>query len=119
MSHWLELVLTIMGSVLASSGFWAFIQKRRNSNVAERDLLIGLAHDRIMYLGGKYIERGWCTQDEYENLKVYLYDPYFKAGGNGSAERTMKDVDRRVDVLNMHEAAERMRKDHEVERQDV
>lgn len=118
MSHWLELVLTIMGSVLASSGFWAFIQKRRNSNVAERELLIGLAHDRIMYLGGKYIERGWCTQDEYENLKVYLYDPYFKAGGNGSAERTMKDVERRVEVLTIHEAAERMIQ-NETERQDV
>lgn len=118
MPNWLELVLTIMGSVLASSGFWAFVQKHRSNNDAERELLIGLAHDRIIFLGGKYIERGWCTQDEYENLKVYLYDPYAKAGGNGSAERTMKDVDRRVDVLNIHEAAERMRKD-EAERQGV
>lgn len=108
MPQWLELALTIMGSVLASSGFWAFVQKRRTSNNAERELLIGIAHDRIMYLGGKYIERGWCTQDEYENLKVYLYTPYTKAGGNGSAERIMKDVDSRVDVLTIHEAAERM-----------
>jgi hypothetical protein len=34
------------------------------------------------------------TQDEYENLKVYLYNPYNKLGGNGSAERTMNLVDK-------------------------
>lgn len=112
MPQWLELALTIAGSVLASSGFWAFVQKKRNSNNAERKLLIGIAHDRIMYLGGKFIERGWCTQDEYENLKVYLYEPYAEAGGNGSAERVMKDVDSRVDVLTIHEAAERMMREN-------
>lgn len=108
MPTWLQLVITVVGSVLASSGFWAFVQKRRDDNDAERQLLIGLAHDRIMYLGGKYLERGWCTQDEYENLKVYLYKPYNASGGNGSAERLMKDVDGRVEVLTIHEAAERM-----------
>lgn len=111
MPQWLELALTIMGSVLASSGFWAFVQKKRSSNDAERELLIGIAHDRIMYLGGRYLEQGWCTQDEYENLKVYLYAPYSRAGGNGSAERMMRDVDSRVDVLTIHEAAERMMRD--------
>lgn len=108
MPSWVELVLTIMGSVLASSGFWAFVQKRRSNNDAERKLLIGLAHDRIMFLAGKYIDRTWCTQDEYENLKVYLYDPYHQAGGNGSAERIMSDFERRVEVVTLHEAAERM-----------
>ena len=29
-------------------------------------MLIGLAHDRIIYLGMTYIERGYITQDEYE-----------------------------------------------------
>ena len=56
-------------------------------------MLIGLAHDRIMYLGMCYIERGWITQDEYENLYEYLYKPYEKMGGNGSAKRVMKEGD--------------------------
>lgn len=50
--------------------------------------------DRIMYLGMSYIERGYITQDEYENLKVYLFEPYEKLGGNGSAKRIMQEVDK-------------------------
>ena len=57
-------------------------------------MLIGLAHDRIMYLGMGYIERGWITQDEYENLYEYLYKPYEKMGGNGSAKRVMDEVNK-------------------------
>lgn len=56
-------------------------------------MLIGLGHDRIIYLGMQYIERGWITQDEYENLHDYLYIPYKMMGGNGSAERVMRAVD--------------------------
>lgn len=56
-------------------------------------MLIGLAHDRIIYLGMTYIERGYITQDEYENLYEYLYKPYEKLGGNGSAKRIMTEVD--------------------------
>ena len=55
---------------------------------------IGLAHDRIMYLGMSYIDRGCVTQDEYENLRVYLYEPYERMGGNGSAKRIMQEVDK-------------------------
>ncbi len=57
-------------------------------------MLIGLAHDRIVYLGMQYIEREWITQDEYENLHDYLYVPYKKMGGNGSAKRIMDEIDR-------------------------
>lgn len=60
---------------------------------AEKRLLIGLAHDRIIWLGMQYIERGWISQDEYENLHDYLFIPYSEAGGNGSAAKVMKDVD--------------------------
>ena len=55
-------------------------------------MLIGLAHDRIIYLGMVYVERGWISQDEYENLQVYLYEPYEEMGGNGSARRVMEEV---------------------------
>jgi hypothetical protein len=94
MDSWLQLVITIIGSVLASSGFWAFMQKRNESKDVRSQMLIGLAHDRIMYLGMGYIERGWITQDEYENLYEYLYKPYEKLGGNGSAKRVMMEVNK-------------------------
>ena len=57
-------------------------------------MLVGLGHDRIMFLGMHYIERGYITRDEYENLCEYLYNPYEKLGGNGSAKRIMAEVDK-------------------------
>lgn len=94
METWIQLFVTIMCSVVASSGFWAFAQKWWDRNGAEREMLVGLAHDRIVYIGMQYIERGWITRDEYENLNDYLYVPYSKLGGNGSAKRVMDEVNK-------------------------
>ena len=92
MEPWIQTIITVVCSVLASSGFWAYIQKRSEKKDGRTQLLIGLAHDRIIELGMRYIERGWITQDEYENLNDYLYIPYEKEGGNGSAARVMIEV---------------------------
>lgn len=72
MEPWFQIIITIFSSVLASSGLWAYLSKRTENKDVKTEMLIGLAHDRIMYLGMSYIERGYITQDEYENLKVYL-----------------------------------------------
>ena len=90
----IQMVLAVVCSVLASSGLWAFIQKKTEKKDAKNKLLLGLAHDRIMYLGTSYIERGYITKDEYENLHDYLYLPYIEMGGNGTAKRVMQAVDR-------------------------
>lgn len=90
----LQMIITIVTSVLASSGFWAFIQKHFDKNDATKRLLIGIGHDRIMALGKQYIQRGYITADEYENLHDYLYLPYKENGGNGSAIRIMNEVER-------------------------
>lgn len=92
MGIWIQMVLTIIGSVVASSGFWAYIQKKLEKKDIKTMMLIGLAHDRIIYLGMSYIERGWITNDEYENLHDYLYKPYEQMGGNGAANRIMNEV---------------------------
>lgn len=91
---WIQIIVTIFSSVLASSGLWAYFLKKAENKDIKTDMLIGLAHDRIMYLGISYIERGYITQDEYENLKVYLFEPYEKLGGNGSAKRIMQEIDK-------------------------
>lgn len=57
-------------------------------------MLLGLGHDRIIFLGGQYIKRKSITKDEYENLHDYLYKPYLELGGNGTAEKIMKEVDK-------------------------
>lgn len=94
MEPWLQITLTVFSSVLASSGLWTFLQKRAERKDVKTEMLIGLAHDRILYLGMQYIERGWITQDEYENLYEYLYKPYEKLGGNGSAKRVMSEINK-------------------------
>ena len=104
-----ELIVTAIVSVVvalvASSGFWGYIlkkaeikeherQQERDIILLERQLLMGLAHDKINYLAQKYIERGWMTQDDYENLFTYLYKPYLALGGNGTTKKMMDEVDK-------------------------
>lgn len=90
----LENIIIIITAMLASSGMWAFLSKKLDKNDARTKMLIGLAHDRIIFLGMSYIDRGYITQDEYENLDTYLYGPYEKLGGNGSAKHVMSEVNK-------------------------
>jgi hypothetical protein len=91
---YINIIIPIITALLASSGFWLFLDKTRQTSSLSRRLLIGLAHDRIICLSIEYIERGWVTQDEYENLFKFLYTPYIELGGNGSANRLMVEVDK-------------------------
>jgi hypothetical protein len=88
----LEALVTILVSVLASSGVWAVVMKIMDKRDVKTQMLIGLGHDRIMYLGKSYIDRGYITSTEYENLVDYLYRPYELMGGNGSAKRIVDEV---------------------------
>ena len=88
----LEHILMALAGILASSGFWMYIIKKDTMKSASNKMLLGLGHDRIVYLGTKYLERGSITQDEYENLYDYLYLPYLEMGGNGGAKKIMDDV---------------------------
>lgn len=95
----IQSIITVVCAVIASSGFWAFLQKKTDKNDAKTRLLVGLGHDRIMYLGEQYLQRGEMTVDEYENLHDYLYVPYSENGGNGSAELIMKKVQSNVRIV--------------------
>ena len=97
---WWQMLVTIACSVLASSGFWAFIQSRDCKKGNQIQLLLGLAHDKIVGLGVEYMDRGdWITQDEYENLHDYLYVPYEACGGNGTAKKIMDEVNSRLRIV--------------------
>lgn len=88
-----ELVITSLTAILASSGFWLYFERKRTSNAAIKQMLLGLAHVRIVELSMEYIGRGCITQDEHECLIDYLYKPYKALGGNGATDRLIKEVD--------------------------
>ena len=94
MDIWVQIAVPLVAAVLTSSGLWAVVARRADKGDAQRKMLVGLAHDRIVHLGMVYVDRGYITQDEYENLNDYLYAPYEKMGGNGSAKRVMEEVRR-------------------------
>lgn len=94
----METFITIACTVFACSGFWTFItaliQRHSAKKTADAQMLRGLGHDRICYLGEKYIAQGYISKDDYENLHDYLYLPYKALGGNGTAENIMKEIEK-------------------------
>lgn len=86
--HGVSIILT----ALASTGFWAWAQKKTEKKSASSKLLMGMARDRIIFLGQKYVNRGYLSKDEYYDLLTYFYDPYIQFGGNGLAEKIMEQV---------------------------
>lgn len=94
----METIITVVCTVFACSGFWTFvtalIQKHGRRKTADAQMLRGLGHDRICYLGEKYIGQGYISKDDYENLHDYLFLPYKALGGNGTAEKIMKEIEK-------------------------
>lgn len=84
--------LAIFASVMASSGFWAWMQRRSDKEDSATKLALGLAHNELVSQGLAYIERGYITRDEYDDYIKYLYAPYATFGGNGLAERIVLEV---------------------------
>ena len=99
--HLIDMAVTVVCSVMASSGFWTWFNNR-NSHSEEKEMmaktqaemLVGLAHDRIVTKGMRYIDRGYITKEEYENMETYLFKPYKKLGGNGSAQKIMEEINK-------------------------
>ena len=48
-------------------------------------MIIGLGHDKLLYLTDKFVQRGGVTLKERRNLD-YIYKPYRAAGGNGDCQ---------------------------------
>lgn len=91
---WVQMIVSVILGVAASSGFWTFMMRKSERNDDRTKMLIGLGHDRIVFLCQKYINRKSITHDEYENLYEYLYKPYAALGGNGTAKRLMDEVNK-------------------------
>lgn len=107
----LDITIAIILSLFGSSGFWLYMQRRQERKSANTRLLLGMAHDRIVYVGKTYIHRGFLTLDEYEDFMKYLYEPYSEFGGNGLAERIVDEVKRLPVVPSSRPPAKRSKQD--------
>lgn len=85
-------LITVITAVLSAGGLWSYLAKRTRKKSDETQILLGLAQERIVALGKKYIKRGWIDHDEYHQFLTYLYFPYRNLGGNGMGEKIFKDV---------------------------
>ena len=45
-----QVIVTIVGSILASSGLWAWVMKKSEKKDVKTKMLVELAHDRILSL---------------------------------------------------------------------
>ena len=81
-----------MGAVFASQGFWTWLQTKSVSKSAKTKLIMGLGFAEICRRAEVYLERGEITTDEYKDFEKYLYNPYRRMGGNGTAEKIMEEV---------------------------
>ena len=95
-----QTIAAIVCAVFASSGLWAYIiarkerkDKKDDKKDAQSAMIMGLGHDRIISLCEKFIDRGWISSEEYDNLYTWLFVPYEQLGGNGTAKRLMSIVD--------------------------
>lgn len=86
------MIVTFLTTMIASSGFWAFLIKRTEKSSATTKLIMGMANDRIITRGLIYIQQGYIEQHEYKDLRQYLYEPYKELGGNGTADRIMNEL---------------------------
>lgn len=92
MNSYIQMFVTVVCAVIASSGFWAFLQKITDKKDDKTKLLLGIAHELICMRCDAITERGWTTYEELDDLEKYLYKPYHNSGGNGSAELRMNAV---------------------------
>ena len=83
----LQHIVTVIGATLSAGGLWSYLEKRPKKKTDETQILLGLAQDRIVTLGKKYIKRGWIDYDEYNQFLTYLYLPYRNLEGISYAMR--------------------------------
>lgn len=76
-----------------------------------REGIVAILHDRLYTSCIAFIDQGYCTVDDRENLE-YLYKPYKALGGNGTAEKLF---DKCEDLPLKQEGASRTREENNAE----
>lgn len=89
-----DILISALVTILCSSGIWGYITLRVTKRDGSTKLMVGMAQHMIVTEGRRLLDQGYVTLDEYRNLHKGLYGPYVRVGGNGLAEKIMKEVDK-------------------------
>lgn len=81
----IEIIVTIVASVLASSGLWQFLILKTQKKSVQTQAILALLHNEIYRIAEKAIKENSITPDDFDNLTC-LYEPYHSLGGNGTGE---------------------------------
>ena len=96
-----EVAATIIIAAFGSTGLWtlinqivtAVIEKRKEKKESpEKDMLLGLGYAVLVHACNMKMKEGWIDPGELHEIDKYLFEPYKKLGGNGSAESMMKKI---------------------------
>ena len=101
MTPFFQTILTAFLAALGSSGLMSIIlykiqrrdhkkDKAEANDSVQAKMLLGLGHDKLLYLTNRIVRRGRITLKERTNLE-YLYKPYSQLGGNGDCETGYKE----------------------------
>lgn len=115
MTPFIQNLISVAVTLIASGGFWTWLQTKTNRDDALIRIVQGIGHELVVERGMIYIERGWITEHEYQDFEKYIYQPYHDLGGNGLAEKIyleVKELPFRSEAFKQEfERTERLRKD--------
>ena len=81
---------------LLGSGLWTalfdYLKGKRNKKTAEQEMILGLGHDVLCNKIQRYLDRGWISISELEDLDTYLFQPYKRMGGNSTGDRLYAEL---------------------------
>lgn len=72
-------------------------KKTQEQLKAQGDAIAGLEHDRIIHAGKGYLKQGRISLEDYDDINNYLFKPYQKLGGNGTAADIMERLKEMVE----------------------
>lgn len=81
--YWVQEVLALMSAALG------WLARKVHKWKLEQDLVkqgvLAILHDRLYQACQFYLQRGYCTIDDRDNME-YMFRPYKALGGNGTGE---------------------------------
>lgn len=81
--YWVQEMLALMSAALG------WLARKVHKWKLEQDLVkqgvLAILHDRLYQACQFYLQRGYCTIDDRDNME-YMFRPYKALGGNGTGE---------------------------------